>query len=207
MKPLIEIVAEKRERRIAVLYFCVFVLVFVLCNMAFFTPENALFPQEPYLKMVFMDKIKAKNPEIIMVGNSMLESRVDDDYFSELTNLNSVKVSSGGAASAFWYLALKNIIIPSVTRQTTVAVFFRDHYLTDPDFRVNGNYYRTQINAIAEEEEPLLYALAYDGKKDFLSRLLYRYLPLYKNRERCSLMLEDLVKKGSVYRGCRTKGR
>jgi hypothetical protein len=195
MKPLTLLPDNKNESRMPVLYFCLFILAFVICNMFFWTPDNALFNQEPYFKMDFMSNIAYKKPEIIMLGNSMLQTRVDDKYFSKLAKVNSIKITSGGAASAFWYLAFKNIIIPSLKQQATVVVFFRDHYLTDPGYRVKGNY-KTRINALAEEDEPLLYDLAYEGKMNFPGRLFDRYLPLYKNREKCKLLLDDLVKNG-----------
>lgn len=193
MKSLTIISDKKNERRLAALYFCLFVLTFVLCNNFFWTPNDSLFDQEPYFKMEAIDRITNVEPEIIMLGNSVLETSVDDDYFSKLAKINSIKISSGGAASAFWYLAFKNIIIPSVKQQTTVIVFFRDHYLTEPGFRVDG-YYKTWINALVTKNEPLLYKLAYEGKTNFLDRLCYRYLPLYKNKEECGLLLDDLVK-------------
>jgi len=78
-------------------------------------------------------------PSWVLIGNSMLNSRIDNRELTDTSGWKTRKVAKGGSQSALWFLFLKNIVIESGARPGLISVFFRDTDLTWPDFRVEGN--------------------------------------------------------------------
>jgi hypothetical protein len=100
--------------------------------------------------------LRSLEPEFIFVGDSMVGSRIDPAYLSSLLGDRIVAgIFHTATGSAFWYLALKNWIVPSLTRPKVVFFFFRDENLTDPMFRVTGPY-RPNLDRAARDREPVL---------------------------------------------------
>ena len=83
-------------------------------------------------------KLKKSKPEWVLIGNSMLNSRIDQEELSEISGWKARKVSQGGTQSALWFLFLKKVILESGARPIVVSIFFRDTDLTWPDFRTKG---------------------------------------------------------------------
>lgn len=128
------------------------------------------------------EKLVKEQPEIIFVGDSMLGSRLDPDL---LTTLSGRKVSlllHNGSASAMWYLFLKNYIPPDKEGDLRVVVFFRDRYLTDPTFRLGGQY-AEEVQAAVKGEDPLIdkfNSAPGVGNFDWLAKWLERFYPVQK---------------------------
>ncbi len=76
--------------------------------------------------------------EWVLIGNSMLNTRIDHKSLTEISHVKARKVSRGGSQSALWFLFLKNVIVDSGAKPTIVTIFFRDTDLTWPDVRVEG---------------------------------------------------------------------
>lgn len=89
----------------------------------------------PPSEMRMLQKIK---PDWVLIGNSMLNSRIDNAPLAEISGAKVRKVSKGGSQSALWFLYFKNVLLASGVRPTVVSVFFRDTDLTWPDLRVKG---------------------------------------------------------------------
>ena len=102
------------------------------------TEEIENTPTQRPLRRYFESLLAAQKPHIVLLGNSMLGNGVSDKGFQALTGKRTVKFWTGGGASAWWYLSIKNVICQAKTKPETVMIFFRDQYLTDPDFRVDG---------------------------------------------------------------------
>lgn len=77
-------------------------------------------------------------PDWILIGNSMLNSRINSQALAQLSGRSVRKVAEGGTQSALWFLFLKQLVLKSGTHPTWVTVFFRETDLTWPDFRVSG---------------------------------------------------------------------
>lgn len=92
-------------------------------------------------------------PDWVLVGNSMLNTRVDNAPLAAISGLKVRKVSKGGSQSALWFLYLKNVIVSSGVRPAVVTIFFRDTDLTWPDFRVKGVNEET-INELQGPAQP-----------------------------------------------------
>jgi len=113
--------------------------------------EKRLRLREPKLKPVMRasagiqdaaggrERLRKERPEWILVGNSMLNCRVDNAELEALTGHQLYKLSFSGTKSAMWYLMLKTIVVPSGVKPKVVTIMFRDRDLTRPTVRVIDN--------------------------------------------------------------------
>lgn len=101
-------------------------------------------------------QLRAKQPDLILIGDSMLDSRIDVPLLEkQLGEGRRVEALwNGGAASAGWYLMLKNYVIASEVRPRLVCIFFRDRLLTDPSFRTEG-IFRGFLESTMRDDEPI----------------------------------------------------
>ena len=155
----------------------------LLCGLDFVLPqpESALAARRAAAEADALRKRVAElRPELVLLGDSMVGEGVDDAALGRRTGVSALNVQIGGAASAWCYLALKNLILPA-SPPRLVAVFYRDHFLTEPRFRTDGPY-RAPLAALSRAEEPLLERLALDPVDPAIA-ILRGGLPLYQRRE------------------------
>lgn len=74
----------------------------------------------------------------VLIGNSMLNSRIYSPFLNAVSGWNTRKLAVGGTQSATWWLFFKNVLIASGARPPWVSIFFRESDLTWPDFRISG---------------------------------------------------------------------
>ena len=165
------------------------------------TPSKNLIERNPNIDARYLNLMKQSRPDVVLLGNSMLGEGVDERLFMNQTGQRTVKLWSGGWSSAVWYLALKNVIVPASPRPQTVVVFFRDHFLTNPTFRVTGDY-KKGIDQLTGPEEPLLERLAYLNAMNPLTYWLNQNWSLFQKRGDLKHKLESDIKSfvGAVYR-------
>lgn len=173
-------------------------LVIALANFICWSPNDVLVEHKPQYEDTvrirrFERNLEVIRPKIVFLGNSIMDEGVDEREFSKLTATQTIKVWSGGGASAWWYLALKNVIVEANYKPQMVMLFFRDHFLTDPAYRVTGKY-KQIIGAVAKKDEPVLDRLAYLGQMDAAAYFLFRYCPLYRQSDNIKNQLETTVK-------------
>ena len=142
--------------------FCLPFIVFFILNYMVFTTSHTFY--------------QTHNAPIVLLGNSILDRGIDKEILQQKWQVPVTKIAQDGSASAFWYLALKNVIIKQHSTKT-VVVFFRDHYLTHPRFRTKGNY-RSVIMRVASHQDPVFEKLVLDYDP------IYYNLPGYKERQR-----------------------
>ena len=145
------------------------------------------------------ERIERERPERVLLGDSILRGGVDPELLSRRLGERCLVVARGGSASAWWYLALKNLIAAAAHPVPEVAIVFRDHLLTEPGHRVSGRY-RRAIDRIAGPSEPVLDRLAYLQGMDAFTYLLYRFVPLYQRRESLREAVDSALKDGLVGR-------
>lgn len=80
--------------------------------------------------------LRRAKAEWVLVGNSMVNTRIDNDRLSEISSISAHKLAKGGTQSAVWFLFLKNILAKSKEQPKWVTVFFRETDLTWPDYRI-----------------------------------------------------------------------
>jgi hypothetical protein len=100
-------------------------------------------------------ELRQKQPEVVMIGDSVLGGSIDPVLFAKETGLRDVEMLwNGGAASAAWYLLLKNNVVAAGIHPRLVCVFFRERMLTDATFRTTDTY-RPFLESIRREKEPV----------------------------------------------------
>lgn len=80
--------------------------------------------------------LRRAKAEWVLVGNSMVNTRIDNDRLSEISGIAAHKLAKGGTQSAVWFLFLKNILAKSKHQPKWVTVFFRETDLTWADYRI-----------------------------------------------------------------------
>ena len=105
-----------------------------------------------------VDNLRSKKPEILLIGNSMLYTRIDGNELEKISGKRISLLTKGGSASACWYLYLKNIVAASGIQPEQVIIFFRDKVLTSPEYRTEG-YYGDYIQRLQAEKEPLIHQI------------------------------------------------
>jgi len=83
-------------------------------------------------------KLQENSTDWVLVGNSMLNTRLDSAPLEGLSGSKVNKIAKGGTQSAVWFLIFKNVILKSEVQPQLVTIFFRDLDLTWADFRVKG---------------------------------------------------------------------
>jgi len=79
-------------------------------------------------------------PAWVVIGDSMAGSRIDPALLTRLTGGATAPLLWAGSGPAWWYLALKNWVIPSGIHPRAVLVFFRDTNLTNVLFRIDATW-------------------------------------------------------------------
>ncbi len=99
--------------------------------------------------------LRKKQPEVVLIGDSVLGGSIDPALFARETGVKDVELLwNGGAASAAWYLLLKNNVVASGIHPRLVCIFFRERMLTDATFRTTPTY-RRFLESIRHEKEPV----------------------------------------------------
>lgn len=146
------------------------------------------------VKQVHLHGIENAQPEVVLLGDSTLQLGVDAGQLSSALGHGTYKVAIPGSASAIWYLALKNIILESSYKPTTLVLFFRGTLLTRPDDRVTGRYFAL-VDELAGRHEPLVTQLSYVQQMSPVEKMMDQYFPLYGNKS----MLKDKIEYGPRY--------
>ncbi len=146
------------------------------------------------VKQVHLHGIENARPETVLLGDSTLQLGVDAEVLSLASGHKTYKVAIPGSASAVWYLALKNIILESSYKPTTLVLFFRGTLLTRPDDRVTGRYFAL-VDELAGRHEPLVTQLSYVQQMSPVEKMMDQYFPLYGNKS----MLKDKIEYDSRY--------
>jgi hypothetical protein len=108
-------------------------------------PRGA-FDAEPISNLRILD------PSWILIGDSMAGTRIDPGLFTQLSSQQIAPLLYAGSGSAWWYLVLKNWVIPSGTHPRAVFIFFRDTNLTDVLFRIDAAW-ALDTAALAREDD------------------------------------------------------
>jgi len=119
--------------------------------------------------------------DAVLIGNSILQKGVDVRQLSRLTGRDITRLWRGGSASAWWYLAVKNIVLQAEPKPGLVVILFRDTFLTRPGYRVHGGH-REELQLLATACEPELDKLAYGRSGNPLDTWLRRNWRLYGRR-------------------------
>jgi len=104
-----------------------------------------------------IENLTSMDPGIVVIGDSMA-GRIDPGLLTELSGTPVAPILQNATGSAYWYLVFKNYVVASGISPRVVLVFFRDTNLTDPMFRVAGEY-RNRLDEVAHDREDELNAV------------------------------------------------
>lgn len=118
-----------------------------------------------------IDKIQQARPEFFLIGNSMLDTRIDVALLNRLSGREFYKIIRHGSASATWYLFLKNVALAADTPARGVIVFFKRRELTWTRYRTDGRQ-SVFLQSLRKTREPVVDRLiASEGSWDFFKWL------------------------------------
>lgn len=167
------------------LRFLIILLVgLLLVNAGLVAADRAQFPAQAgprfdaQIDATHRDGLNAAQPQIVLLGDSMVEENVDVDALSNALGREIYRIGYPGSSSALWYLSIKNNIAASEHPPQTIVILFRDSMLTTPAYRVGGKF-DSAIDTLAGAEESTLLQLAYQNRMNPLESFARRYLPLY----------------------------
>jgi hypothetical protein len=70
-------------------------------------------PRQPF-NQPLKSRLQKLRPGVVLIGNSMVNSRFSEKDLARLLGRKRVAVIGiGGSKSAFWYLLLKNVVLPA----------------------------------------------------------------------------------------------
>jgi hypothetical protein len=122
---------------------------------------NCALPRKRHFNAKPIERLRARQPELILIGDSMLDSRIDPNLLEKKLDRPVAMLWNGGAASAWWYLVLKNYVVAAGIHPKTVCIFFRDRLLTSPMFRTTGTY-RRPLENVMHDDEPVVHLILGD---------------------------------------------
>ena len=180
-------------------------------------------------KIPFNDRLTRKMEEeqsdLLFIGNSMMESRIDGGYIFEATGLkpfllDAGKVMAGPSMVGTWYLWLKNLVAPAKVKFKKVFIFFVDEQLTATEFWLDTHDTKG-VEAILTLHEPEFDRLVrhkngswYGTIKEYIHRFYARSGVQEPFRQRFSSLLMGLVggssaeqTKGEINSYLKTAGR
>lgn len=117
----------------------------------------ALFREQKLTRLPF-DKgpvaaLRKIQPEGVLVGDSMLGSRIDGASLDKLSGLRCAVLAYPGSGTALWYLVVKNVVAPQPHPPRWLIILFRDKQLTMAGHRT-GDRYRNGLEACMVGDEP-----------------------------------------------------
>lgn len=112
-------------------------------------------------------------PDFVLIGNSMLYTRIHERTLAQaLAPRRIIQIAYPGAASATWYLVLKNYVAAAPRARRRVLVFFRHFELTEPRMRTTGKY-AARIASLQPEPDEVLKRKLSPGTSDPVGRARY----------------------------------
>jgi hypothetical protein len=114
--------------------------------------DQGVAPRRPFNERLLRTLEKAR-PRGVLIGDSMLESRIDGPTLNGLAGERWEVLAQPGGSSAIWFLMMKNLVAPQSPPPRTVIILFRDRQLTLPAHRTDGGYRKT-IESYMRGSEP-----------------------------------------------------
>jgi hypothetical protein len=136
---------------------------------------------DPSIRKNFQNDIDTIQPDIVLLGDSMLGPAVDSTLLAEQLDQNIYTISLPGTASTIWYLIIKNNIVLAEHKPKTLVIFFRDSMMTVPGYRVTGRYFEL-VDEYAGPNDKVLIQRAYLNPMNPLEKFAEGYFPIYNSR-------------------------
>lgn len=185
----------------ALLFFALGVLL-VPMALNHWLPTKRPFNRQP------LERLRADHPSIILIGDSLVHAAIDPQLLEkELGDGKVDMIWRGGAASAAWYLSLKNYVVASGVHPRWCCIFFTYDLLTNAAFRTTATY-RAFLESLTHSEDPIIrQVLGGEAKQDtLLQRVVSWIYPLNDRRHHYQEKVSRLAYRVEAMAGPRVKG-
>ena len=173
-------------------------IILCLSVYLFHPTDPGEIPRDPAIDTSYCDQINRRKPDVVFIGNSILQRGLSRKQFTVRTGLQTSILTSPGSASAWWYVVTKNVVTRCYHKPRVLAIVFRDTFLTKPTYRVTGMY-REKIDRFAGVDEPILNELAYYRSDSPIESFLNKYYSPFFIRaalkKRISVFLQEMVER------------
>lgn len=142
-----------------------------------------------------LQRLQERQPDFVFIGDSMLGYSIDPKRLEDLTGKKIEVLWYGGAASAAWYLYLKNFVAGGGLHPRRIFIFTHDEVLTEPRFRTTGKYAQ-QLQWLVRGNEPVFTKLTspHASRISWLRRAISYLFPADENRAHYQEKIERLVR-------------
>lgn len=155
-----------KSRHVARLLIFVAAILLVPLALNHWLPSKRPFNRQP------LERLRANRPAIVLIGDSLVHAAIDPKLLeNELGEGKVEMIWRGGAASAAWYLSLKNYVVASGVKPRWVCIFFNYDLLTNAAFRTTPTY-RAFLESLMHGEDPVF--------KEVLGKQSQRETPLQR---------------------------
>lgn len=144
-----------------------------------------------------IQKLNDSRPDWILLGNSLAKSNLEAQTIGTRFRNKTVRFSQGGMYSAYWYLAVKNIITRLEKKPSLIMIIFRDTDLTEPTYGIE-QYRETIINSYSLPEEPTLEEKVWIPGLGMVQNFAYQHFSFVRHRELIKSEAYNLAKKQAL---------
>jgi hypothetical protein len=184
-----------RVESLRLILFCALVLLGASLAVRPFVAKKESFDQTTFASM------RERNPEFVLIGDSLLGYSIDPALLQAQAGTAKVEVLwYPGAASAAWYLYLKNFIAAAGVHPRGVFIFIHDDVVTDPQFRTTGKYVQG-LQRLRRDDEPLVRRLIKEDRNArwWLPRWVAVLFPADENRAHYQQKLDSWVRRAVTW--------
>lgn len=196
--------SETSMKRSATVRLLFFVLVILLVSVALnhTLPSKTPFNRQP------LDRLRADRPGIVLIGDSLVHAAIDPQLLQrELGDGKVEMIWRGGAASAAWYLSLKNYLVASGVHPRWCCIFFTYDLLTNAQFRTTATY-RSFLESLMHQDEPAFRLVLGDqtSQESAPQRLVSWLYPLNDRRHHYQEKISRFAYRTEAVLGPKVKG-
>ena len=148
---------------------------------------------DPDIKKTNITEIDNYQPDLILIGDSVLYEGIDPALLTEELGVRSYSLAVAGSGTASWYLVMKNVILEAEYHPKYIVILFRNTMLTVPQYRTTGRYFEL-LDDFAGKNESLVTQLAFINEMSPLERFAERYVPIYSARLEIRQDLDNLIR-------------
>lgn len=173
----------------------VFFCAIVLAGAAFLI--RPLRAKKEHFDTATFKRIETRAPDFVFIGDSLLGYSIEPALLEHAIGGRKVELLwHGGAASAAWYLYLKNFVVAAGVHPRRVFIFIHDAVLTDPRFRTSGKYAQ-QLQRLCRADDPLFRELTKPTRERlwWLPRFVAMLFPADSNRAHYQEKADRLIRR------------
>ena len=145
----------------------------------------------------YRDEIAAQRPEVVILGDSMVQENVDAEALSSQLGRSVYKIGYPASTSAAWYLIFKNEVAASPVKPRTLVILFRDTMLTQPSHRISPFADKT-VDVFATMDDHLVLERAFLNQINPLGAFFEAYIPFYSSQADIQKDVSETIRYDSV---------